>query len=156
MTLEERIQRLEDLEAIRALFIAAQDALDGRDLVGYGNCFTADGEWSGIVGRAEGPAAITAVLEPHCRPWPSEGQRTYHTCSDFVIDLDGDTARAKSQWQHIRRGPNDEPVIMHFGHYDDRLRRTPEGWRFERRAAYGDIPYTAPKFQLVGLERFGE
>ncbi len=154
--LARRVQALEDREEIRALFVRAQDCLDGRDLVGYGNCFTEDGEWSGIVGRAVGPAAITAVLEPHCKPWPSEAERTYHICHDFVIELNGDTARAKSQWQHYHRGPNDTLVPMHFGHYDDRLRRTADGWKFERRAAFGDIPYTAPKFQLEGLAKFEE
>lgn len=151
----QRLQRMEDIEAINRLFLAAQDALDGRDLVGYGNCFTEDGEWSGIVGHAVGPAAVTAVLSPYCKPWESEAHRTYHTTTDVQIDVTGDTARAKAQWQHIHRDADGKPVIMHLGHYDDRLRRTPDGWRFERRAAYGDIPYTAPKFQLIGLERFG-
>lgn len=151
-TIEQRVQLIEDREAIRRVFLASQDALDGRDLEAYGNLFTDDGEWSGIVGRAVGPAAITAILSKHCLPWESEGHRTYHSTVDIQIDIDGDTARSTSKWQHFVRGEKDEPVMWHLGHYDDRLRRTPEGWRFTRRAAYGDIPYYAPKFQLVGLE----
>jgi uncharacterized protein (TIGR02246 family) len=150
-TLAQRVQEIEDREAIARLFIDLQDALDGRDLAGYGALFTEDGEWSGVTGRAVGPAAIAEFLGRYCKPWESEGQRTYHTTTDIAIDLDGDTATARSKWQHITRGPDDQPVILHLGHYDDRLRRTPEGWRFTRRAAYGDIPWFAPKFQLVGL-----
>lgn len=150
-TLEQRLQRLDDLEAIRRLCIDLSNCLDRRDLEGYGALFTEDGEWSGVVGRAVGPAAITQILGKYCLPWESEGQRTYHTTVDMVIDIDGDTAKAASKWQHIKRSESDAPVIWHLGHYDDRLRRTPAGWRFTRRAAYGDIPYIEPKYQLIGL-----
>lgn len=149
--LERRLQHVEDREAIQRVCTDISNCLDARDLKGYGALFTEDGEWSGIVGRAIGPAAIDQLLSQYCKPWESEGHRTYHTTVDMVIDVDGDTAKATSKWQHIIRGERDEPVILHLGHYDDRLRRTADGWRFTRRAAYGDIPYFEPKFQLVGL-----
>ncbi len=149
--IEQRLRDVEDREAISRLFIELSNRLDARDLKGYGALFTGDGEWSGVVGRAVGPAAIAEILGRFCKPWESEGHRTYHTTVDIVIDLNGDTAKATSKWQHITRGENDQPVILHLGHYDDRLRRTAEGWRFTRRAAYGDIPYYEPKHQLVGL-----
>ncbi len=151
--IEQRLKDMEDREAITRHCIETSNCLDTRDLVGYGNAFTEDGEWAGIVGRAVGPAAITELLSQYCKPWESEGHRTHHTTLDVLIDLNGDTARATCKWQHIMRGENDEPVVMHHGHYDDRLRRTPEGWRFIRRAAYGDIPYTEPKFQLIGVAK---
>jgi len=149
--IEQRLQSVEDREAIQRVFTDISNCLDARDLKGYGAFFTEDGEWSGIVGRAVGPAEIETLLSQYCKPWESEGHRTYHTTVDMVVDIDGDTARATSKWQHIIRGERDEPVVWHLGHYDDRLRRTPDGWRFTRRAAYGDIPYIEPKFQLVGL-----
>lgn len=149
--LEHRLKLIEDREAIESLFIELSNCLDARDLRGYGALFTEDGEWSGVVGRAVGPAAIAEILGKYCKPWESEAHRTYHTTVDMVIEIDGDTARAASKWQHIVRGVKDQPVILHLGHYDDRLRRMPDGWRFTRRAAYADIPYIEPKFQLVGL-----
>jgi len=153
--IERRLQQAEDRQAITDLCIRVSNCLDRRDLDGYGNCFTDDGEWSGIVGSGIGPAAISAILSKYCLPWESEGHRTYHTLLDLVIELDGDTASAISKWQHYHRDENDAPLLKHFGLYDDRFRRTSEGWRFTRRAAYGAIPYTPPKFQLVGLERDG-
>ncbi len=42
MTLEERITRLEDIEAIRALQAKYQRCLDTRDFDGLAECFTAD------------------------------------------------------------------------------------------------------------------
>ncbi|MEI9852423.1 MAG: nuclear transport factor 2 family protein [Sphingomonas sp.] len=150
-TIEQRLKLIEDKEAISRLFVDLSNCLDARDLKGYGALFTEDGEWAGVVGRAVGPAAITELLGRYCKPWESEAHRTYHTTVDMVIDVDGDTARATSKWQHIVRGESDQPVILHLGHYDDRLRRTLDGWRFTRRAAYGDIPYYEPRFQLIGL-----
>jgi hypothetical protein len=146
-----RLRAIEDREAIRELIVTISNRLDARDLAGYGALFTPEGEWSGVTGRAVGPAEIAAFLARFCKPWESEGQRTYHVTLDILIDLDGDGARSTSKWQHIVRGARDEPVILHLGHYDDRLVRTADGWRFTRRAAYGDIPYYEPKFQVVGL-----
>ena len=151
-SLEQRLQAVEDREAITRLCIELSNCLDARDLAGYGARFTEDGEWSGIVGRAVGPVEIETLLAKFCKPWESESHRTYHMTHDLVIDLDGDTAKAMSKWQHIVRGEKDEPVTWHLGTYDDRFRRTPEGWRFTRRAAYAAIPYVAPKYQLIGLE----
>ncbi|MBT2187368.1 nuclear transport factor 2 family protein [Sphingobium nicotianae] len=151
--IEQRLKDVEDKEAIVRLCMRMQDALDGRDLVDYGNCFTKDGVWSGVTGRYVGPKAITEFFEKVCKPWETPGHTTYHTTSDFVIDLDGDTARARSQWRHIMRGEKDAPVIVHHGHYDDEFRRTPEGWLFTKRAAFGDIPYYEPKFQLIGAAK---
>ncbi len=152
-SLAQRLKDMEDREAIMRLCIETSNCLDNRDLKGYGEKFTEDGEWAGVVGRAVGPAAIAELLGKYCKPWESEGHRTHHTSVDFIIDLNGDTARATCKWQHIVRGENDQPVLLHHGHYDDRLRRTPEGWRFTRRAAYADIPYIEPKFQLIGLAK---
>jgi len=150
-TIEQRLRLVEDRQAITHVAIELSNRLDARDLAGYGALFTQDGEWSGVVGRAVGPAAIADLLAQYCKPWESEARRTYHLTTDMVIDIDGDSARASAKWQHIVRSEGDAPVILHLGHYDDRLRRTADGWRFTRRAAYGDIPYIAPKFQLIGL-----
>jgi ketosteroid isomerase-like protein len=149
--LARRLQAIEDREAITRLCLELSNCLDARDLAGYAARFTDDGEWAGVVGRAVGPAAIEALLGDYCKPWESEGHRTYHTTHDLIIDLAGDTARATSKWQHIRRRKNDEPELWHLGTYDDRFRRTPLGWRFTRRAAYAAIPWIEPKFQLIGL-----
>jgi ketosteroid isomerase-like protein len=151
LTIEQRLGQLEDMAAITRLCIDLSNRLDDRDLAGYGALFTDDGEWSGVVGRAVGPAAIAEILGRYCLPWESEGQRTFHTTHNIVIDLDGDSARGTAKWQHIVRSESDAPLILHLGHYDDRFRRTADGWRFTRRAAYADIPYIAPKFQLIGL-----
>lgn len=150
-TIEQRLRLVEDHDAIKRLCIELSNRLDARDLKGYGALFTEEGEWSGVVGRAVGPTAIAEILGKYCLPWESEGQRTYHITLDTIVDVDGDSARATSKWQHIKRSESDAPEIWHLGTYDDRLRRTRQGWRFTRRAAYAAIPYIEPKYQHIGL-----
>jgi hypothetical protein len=41
----------------------------------------------------------------------------------------------------VTRGDKDAPVVEMLGHYVDELVRTPEGWKFQRREAYSDVPY---------------
>ena len=51
-SLEERIERLEDLESIRKLFVEYKRHLDARDWHAYSLLFARDGEWIGGTGRA--------------------------------------------------------------------------------------------------------
>jgi uncharacterized protein (TIGR02246 family) len=149
--MEQRLGELSDRDAIYRLFLDLQDATDGHDPVKYGDCFTEDGEWSGISGRAVGRAEIVELMGRVFKPWESEGHRTYHSIADVSIQLDGDKATALVRYQHIKLGDAGHPVTFHLGHYDAILRRTPDGWRFKRRASYIDLPYFEPKFQLLGL-----
>lgn len=153
-TLQARIERLEkrlaeadDREAIWRLFMAMQAAIDSRDLKAYGEGFTEDGVWAGVVGRGVGPAGIAAILSQYMRPWESQATRTWHVTLDVVIDLDGDAATATSKFQHITPTDTGELRVWHLGAYDDRLVRTPHGWKFTQRLAYVIVPYMEPKFQ---------
>ncbi|MBT2186332.1 nuclear transport factor 2 family protein [Sphingobium nicotianae] len=151
---EHRLQAVEDRDAIYSLFLELQKATDGRDKDKYAACFTEDGEWSGVSGRAVGRAEITEIMGRIFKPWASENERTYHSISDVEIDLDGDRATARVVYRHIKL-ENDLPVTFHLGHYDAVLERAAEGWRFKRRASYLDLPYFEPKFQLIGLAADG-
>ena len=58
----------------------------------------------------------------------------------FTIEIDGDEARASSRvmaWHWFHREDGDEHSqtdLLAIGGYQDRLRRTPDGWRiYERR-----------------------
>jgi len=35
------------------------------------------------------------------------------------------------------------PVWEMLGHYIDEIVRTPDGWKFQRRVAYRDMPYVS-------------
>jgi len=149
--MDRRVEQVEDRNAIYRLLIDLQTAMDERDLDKYASFYTEDGEWSAVSGRAIGPTRISQFLRQYCKPWENEAQRSYHSISDVVIDVDGDSATARGQWRHDFPGDNGQPTTVHFGRFDAILRRTSDGWRIARRASYGLLPYIEPKFQLVGL-----
>jgi ketosteroid isomerase-like protein len=146
-SMEKRFKEAEDREAIWRLLMVMQNAIDGRDIKTYGEGFTEDGVWAGVVGRGVGPKGVEAILGKYMKPWASQATRTWHTTLDFVVDIDGDTATSTSKFQHIKADENGELQVWHLGAYDDRLVRTAQGWKFTQRLAYVIIPYMEPKFQ---------
>ncbi len=151
-SMEKRFGEAEDREAIWRLFMAMQHAIDSRDMAAYGAGFTEDGVWAGVVGRGVGPKGIADILGQYMKPWESQATRTWHTTTDVVIDLDGDTARSTSKFYHITPTDTGELRVWHLGTYDDRLVRTPQGWKFTQRLAYLIVPYMEPKFQRIGVQ----
>lgn len=136
-----RVQLLEDNHAIWRLFMEYKRQLDLRDFRAYAALFTADAVWVGNLGKATGPAEIEELLVRTMEVYPSDRERTHHLVMNPVIEIEGDTATALSNWAYVTRDANDAPVFEMLGHYVDQLVRTPDGWKFQRREAYSDIPY---------------
>ena len=134
-----RLQRLEDMEEIRALLLDYGRFLDSRDLPAYSRLFAKDGEWVGGFGSVQGPAGILAFMEKNLGTGPNRNN-SFHILSNFVIDVKGDTATAWSRWTFIVPGTDGKPVISQSGRYDDTLIRESGRWRFKRRVASNDIP----------------
>jgi uncharacterized protein (TIGR02246 family) len=144
-SIEERLRRLEDREAIWQLFQDYRRELDARDFAAYSRLFAEDGEWVGNLGSAKGPAEIEALLVRTLEVYPDDRTRTYHLVANPVIHVDGDRATAESTWCFItRRAEDDEPVLAMLGRYEDVLTRVDGHWKFLRRVAYRDMPYDAP------------
>jgi ketosteroid isomerase-like protein len=139
--LTRRVQRLEDQDAIWRLFMTYKEHLDQRDFNAYASLFTDDAEWIGNLGKCIGPLQIEKMLEQTLEVFGSDRERAHHLVLNPVIDVDGDSATAKSSWAFITRSDTDAPVFLMLGTYYDQLRRTPDGWRFSRRVAYSDVPY---------------
>lgn len=152
---EQRLQEAEDREAIQRLFVDLQKATDAHDADQYAECFTPDGEWSGVSGRAVGRSAIAEHMRLSWSPWESEAHRTYHSVGDFSIDLNGDTATAEAQFWHLKLDEDGRLDAFHFGRFEGDLQRTSVGWRFKRRAGYLLLPYHEPKYQLAGAGAAG-
>ncbi len=140
-----RVQRLEDIEEIRALLTDYGRLLDAHDLAGYSRLFAGDGEWVGGFGSAKGPAAIEALMEKNLGVSP-KGQpgSTYHLLTNFLIDVQGDAATAWSRWSFTVTSADNHPALLYGGHYDDTLVREDGHWRFKRRVAVNDIPHSDP------------
>jgi len=155
MDLDARIQKLEDEAAIHRLLLEYGKRLDERDFAGYAALFARDGVWAGGMGEHKGPAAIEMMLtgsmgsvarKPDA-PKPDmriANSRSVHVLTNFIIDVDGDTATALSKWMFLGPSADNRPAAMIQGHYRDQLVREDGTWKFLRREAWGDIPFDDP------------
>lgn len=141
--LQVRVKRLEDLEAIRQLFIAYGNLLDQCDFAAYGKLFAEEGELLlGPMGRARGPAEISKLMES--RLGGSKGS-SYHLIANPIIDLQGDRATSVVTWAAILRGAEGGPALNLYGFHHDILVRQSDGWKFLRREGHIALPSKMPK-----------
>jgi 3-phenylpropionate/cinnamic acid dioxygenase small subunit len=87
-----------------------------------------------VMGRThEGPAAIKAFIE-NAQPPERRGK---HVCANPLVDIDGDTATAVTDYVFVTRADGGF-AITSAGRYHDRLVRNADGrWQFaERRIVF--------------------
>ena len=144
-SLDQRLRALEDEREIRALLLRYAVSLDRRDFTGYSALFTQDGHWYGRAGDVRGRAAIEQMLLDSFGPTPEGFVNTsnFHLMTNFLIEVEGDTARADSRITYFARGENDRPVPMLAGRYEDEFVRVECRWRFASRQVIGEIPTIA-------------
>lgn len=123
-SLEDRLARLEDIEAVRALDAEYCRRLDDGDWPALVRLFTADGEFVGL-NRARGRAELVEFFAGLA----TNGLTAFwHHVTNLEIELAGDTARARSfLWQPCVL---DGVAHVAAGRYADELLRTAEGWRY--------------------------
>ena len=139
-SVEERLQRLEDIESIRNLLIEYGRALDKRDFVAYGKLFAEDGSWGGGMGSATGPEEIGKMVEAGFgRMDPALYTDSNHVMTSMDIELHGDSATAWSRWLWVVVGDDNRPRIERGGYYDDTLVRENGVWKFKTRKATTEI-----------------
>jgi 3-phenylpropionate/cinnamic acid dioxygenase small subunit len=127
------LQELVDRAAIVDAAIAYATTLDARDWEALGALFTDDACWeySGSGERIRGPVAIVARISASLERLDA----THHLNGNHVAAVQGDQAEHTCyyQAQHIRHGLPEGEKFVGGGRYDDRLIRTPDGWRFTYR-----------------------
>ena len=122
----------EDRQAIQDLFIRYAFALDGGDVEGVISCFAEDGSLeSPVVGIRKGPAEVRAFAEQFAA-FNRKGAQLRHILSNFAIDLNGDTARARCYLTNILTRDG-QTILGPPGRYDCTMVRTPKGWLFQHR-----------------------
>lgn len=115
-----------DRDAIRDLLARYTYNGDRGRLGEMTACFAGDGILEYLDKAPQGPAAIEAALASGTRDTRLTFVR--HHITNPLIAVDGEEATARSYFTvHSNFGPD------HSGAYDDRLVRTPEGWRFAHR-----------------------
>ena len=145
-SVEARLHRLEDREAIRKLLMDYGRFLDQRNFIAFSRLFSEqEGEWIGGLGSAKGSREILKLMEntigkdakgipaPNC-----------HLFSNEVISVDGDQAKALTKWTFVVSGEAGRPQPFYLGHYEDTFVREKGHWKFLRRTVYGDIPFDEP------------
>jgi 3-phenylpropionate/cinnamic acid dioxygenase small subunit len=127
------LQELADRAAIVDAVIAYATALDTRDWQKLGSLFADDACWeySGSGERLLGPNAIVARISASLERFDA----TQHLNGNHVTAVHGDEAEHTCyyQAQHVRLGLADGDKFLGGGRYDDRLRRTSDGWLFTHR-----------------------
>jgi uncharacterized protein (TIGR02246 family) len=120
---------MSDKDDIRELLARYCFALDADRFEDMAALFTPDGVWETAFGTGTGRTGIVAQARSIATgPRP----RRTHLTTNIVIDLDGDTATAQSNWVVIANSPNG-PTIGSGGGYSDRLEKVDGRWFFKHR-----------------------
>ncbi|PSR66487.1 nuclear transport factor 2 family protein [Nocardia sp. MDA0666] len=95
--------------------------------------FTEDGRWVGPTGKARVGREVIADQQAKA---VSMFRATHHVTSDYLVDVDGDTARLRANLtaMHLWGAGATDPAALesHFlagGVFDGTAVRTEEGWR---------------------------
>ena len=128
--LQQRVQRLEDIEAIKVLksrYAAFCD--DGYDPDGLAPLFTEDAVWDGgALGRFEGRDAIRKFFSGASRAVPF----AIHHVTNPAIEVEGNRGTGFWYlWQPCVFAEGNQALWM-AGPYRDRYRREDGRWLFER------------------------
>lgn len=153
--LEARVQAVEDQLAIQRVITDYSANLDARDYDGYVGLFTEDGVWQNGDTLREGRAEIRQMLTGlFGEPDPTfVNLSSFHQIGNFEIDVQGDTAHAKSRFVFVMRGEGGAPTPSLSGQYEDDLVRTPQGWKIKHRLDHTIMP--TPEEWVAELRRRG-
>ena len=127
MDLEQRIARLEDIEAIKQLKAEYCYRVDDGEIDALMRRFTSDAVWDGgPMGRFEGRDAIGKFLSE----LPSQLSFYLHWVMNPWIEVDGD--RARGRWYLVEpcTAAGRERAIWGAGRYREEYVREANAWKF--------------------------
>ncbi|MGO9510667.1 MAG: nuclear transport factor 2 family protein [Mycobacterium sp.] len=120
----------EDRQDISDLLVRYATGIDRRDWPLFRTVFTDDCELDyGVIGSWKGVDAVTDFME---KTHELAGH-TLHRLSNQVIEVDGDTALARTYVDALIMVGDEGAGVNGVGFYDDEIVRTPDGWRIARR-----------------------
>ena len=120
---------MSDKDEIRELVAKYCFALDDGRFEDMAALFVPDGVWETAFGTGTGRAGIVARAKSIAtEPRP----RRVHLTTNIVIELNGETATAQSNWLLFQNTPAG-PAIGSGGAYRDRLAKLDGRWYFQHR-----------------------
>jgi hypothetical protein len=137
LSLEQRVSRLEDIEAIKYMKAKYAEYLDnGYDPEGVASLFIENGLWEikGVGGKAKGRGEI----KQHCRNLSSGITWALHNIVSPAVEVDADGQRATATFYLVcfvsmapsEQSPQGEAVFI-AGKYKDTLVKVDGKWLFE-------------------------
>ena len=137
--LTERLQRLEDLDEIRQLYIDYGRYLDAGDPDAYASLFARDAKLRlGPVMRADGRENIRQAAAATIQPKPGHSTRSVHVFGSPSVELAGDAATGECVWAAIGESQNGSTTVLVGRHMDDLIREDGH-WRIARRRGLIDV-----------------
>lgn len=130
MTLERRVQRLEDRVALEELVSAYCRGADGRDPALFESVWHEDAVWDVGNHVFRGHEEIVPAVE---RQWEAF-QSMHHWTTNSSYDIDGDCAAAEHDVAALTILP-DGSCVFSAGRYIDEFERRGGIWRLAKRAA---------------------
>lgn len=152
----ERLQRLEDAEAIRSLKARYFACCDAKDPAGMRACF-ADGPVAidyGVIGCYDTADALVAVYtQMACHPHMVE---RHHGSNPQIEVIDATRARGRWSLAYELIDTQKHTLTQLAGHYEDEYRRAADGWRISATRFVAtstlsfDLSQGAPKVLFAG------
>jgi ketosteroid isomerase-like protein len=129
-----------DIDDIEAIVYGYAERLDAGDMGGVVDLFehaTWRSDATGDVRR--GADAIRQVYD-RIAVYEDGTPRTKHLMTNLVVDIDGDSATARSSYSVLQGIVAGEPLrFVVAGRYIDRFERGPDGWRLADRLFLVDL-----------------
>jgi SnoaL-like domain len=121
-----------DRADIEEVLVRYATGIDRREWPLFRSIWTEDVDADyGPFGHFRGADEITSHMSASHEPMGS----TWHRLSNFSIEVDGDTASARTYVHAVLNVDRGDPGAWFdvTSHYDDTLVRTPEGWKISKR-----------------------
>lgn len=142
------LQKLIDkmqIDELHSRYLFALDWLDDKILP---ELFTEDGVLDWVGGVVEGRDALRDAVrnmqaffgKSQQADAPLRPSRLRHFVTNKVMEIEGDRARTLAFWFEIDNDNRQRwPYVGAYGHYEDELLRTADGWRFKRRKIFNEL-----------------
>ena len=143
-SVEERLTRLEDINAVRTLLHSYGRYVDDRNWQAFSELFAEDdGTWDGGMGVAAGRDSIiemmSATMPADNVGAGGQGRSNLHLLGNEFITVKGNTGSAVSKWVFVMTAETGGPEMVYVGTYTDELVKEGDDWKFQKRTVTGDI-----------------
>lgn len=138
-TLTERSQAQQAADDLEIRNLVAElahmaDMASEDDLSDYIGRFTEDARWEMAGNEIRGRDDIlAAVRQRRASGTQGPGTNSRHVITTQSVHLDGDGTATGEAYFLFVGDTEATPQVKGIGHYRDRFRRTPEGWKLEHR-----------------------